>query len=217
MPHLTLETLARIADGPTTGDEAAHLAACSDCCAELEMLRAQIAALGALTPPPAPESVWRGVEARLRAEPLQPMAETGGRSLHSGWLLRAAAAAALFLAGTLTGAQLGSGVPEVARPDAEIPAETAGVPAADPGDALRDAERLYATALARYMAERGADDPELDPMRRLAALESIILTAREALDETPDDAVIAGYYRTAMAQREALISQVQLTESEVWF
>src|SRR5688572_13651317 len=136
MSHLTLEILARIADGPTTGDEAAHLAACSDCRADLEMLYAQISALGALTPPPAPESVWRGVEARLRAEPLQPMAATGGRSFRAPWLLRAAAAAALFLAGTLTGAHLGGGVPEVARSDAEIPAETAGVPAADPGDAL---------------------------------------------------------------------------------
>ena len=206
MSHLTLETLARIADGHRTADEAAHLAACSDCRTELDALRAQVAALGALPPPAAPESVWHGIEARLRAGNGPATIALPRRSRRAVWLPRAAAASAVFLAGTLVGARLGGGSTEVAAP-----------PAADPVAELRDAEGLYAAALARYMAERSPGDPELDPMRRLAALESIILTAREALAETPDDAVIGGYYRTAVAQREAIMSQVQLTESEVWY
>jgi anti-sigma factor RsiW len=217
MSHLTLETLARIADGPETDDEAAHLAACPDCRTELDALRAQIAALGALTPPAAPESVWRGVEARLRDEREPATIPLPRRSRRAAWLPRAAAAAVVFLAGTLVGARVGGAPPEVAAPDSAATTEVAATAAADPVEALRDAESLYAAALARYMAERGPSDPELDPVRRLAALESIILTAREALAESPDDAVIGGYYRTAVAQREAIMSQVQLTESEVWY
>ena len=217
MSHLTLETLARIADGHRTADEAAHLAACSDCRTELDALRAQVAALGALPPPAAPESVWHGIEARLRAGNGPATIALPRRSRRAVWLPRAAAASAVFLAGTLVGARLGGGSTEVAAPGSAALSEVAAPPAADPVAELRDAEGLYAAALARYMAERSPGDPELDPMRRLAALESIILTAREALAETPDDAVIGGYYRTAVAQREAIMSQVQLTESEVWY
>jgi len=217
MSHLTLETLARIADGPPTEDEAAHLAACPDCRAELDALRAQIAALGALTPLAAPESVWHRVEARLLAESEATTIPLPRRSWRAAWLPRAAAAAVVFLAGPLVGARLGGGPPEVGTPDSAAPSEVRALPAADPVEVLREAESLYAVALARYMAERGPSDPELDPVRRLAALESIILTAREALAESPDDAVIGGYYRTAVAQREAIMSQVQLAESEVWY
>jgi hypothetical protein len=105
----------------------------------------------------------------------------------------------------------------VARGGNATTSEVFPVVSSDPARTLREAENLYAAALARYMAAGAGSQAELDPMRRLAALESIILTTRAALDESPEDAVIAGYHRTALVQREALLSQVQLADSEVWF
>jgi hypothetical protein len=215
MFHLDLETLARIADGPADEAEAAHLEGCSECRADLVALREQTTALGALTPPPVPDTVWRRVERRLRSDSIPIAAPRRARI--GPWLLRAAAALALFLAGAAAGASFDREPATVARGGDATMSKAVPVVSSDPARTLREAENLYAAALARYMAEGGGSQAELDPMRRLAALESIILTTRAALDESPEDAVIAGYHRTALVQREALLSQVQLADSEVWF
>lgn len=350
MSHLNLEELARLADEEPTALEQAHLHECTTCRAELERMRADIAALGDLGEIAPPDGAWDDVEARLLAEGLirRPIA---GRA----WpmLLRLAAALALFLTGTLAGfawrsvqeptpailasadtqrtdeavrsgetarpgetarsgatvratdaARASDGPGSVGGPrDTDIVAagdaatadagsrtsdaarravsgegtgdgvnqpRTAGVlaeaaagrPASATGaldrartvsDAqedeslpriigpaspearlaslmsetprtaeeaamlLRDAESVYLDALARYAQLAGGAGEASDPLARLAALEGIVLTTREALGRAPADPVINGYHMTALAQREATLRQIAATSRNPWF
>lgn len=72
MSHLSAERLAALADAPpTTGEEAAHLAACADCAAEREAHRRLAAmALDERTRLAPPLSEWSSLRAALRAEGL---------------------------------------------------------------------------------------------------------------------------------------------------
>ncbi|HUP21119.1 MAG TPA: hypothetical protein VM778_14375, partial [Gemmatimonadota bacterium] len=74
----------------------------------------------------------------------------------------------------------------------------------------------YLYALARWM-ESGGSLPAEDPVGRLAALESILYTTRAALERAPRDPVLGGFYRTALAQREAMITQVDMTMEDEWY
>ena len=82
--------------------------------------------------------------------------------------------------------------------------------------AVRAAERSYLQAYARYAELTGAQQSE-DPVTRVAALESIVLTTREALDRAPADPVINGYHLTAVAQRDAALRQIALRSNGPWF
>jgi hypothetical protein len=72
---------------------------------------------------------------------------------------------------------------------------------------LRQAEELYLSALTRY-AELASNADAGDPVSRLAAMQSIVLTTQAALSQTPMDPVINGYHLTALAQRDAALRQV---------
>src|SRR5690606_3462243 len=82
--------------------------------------------------------------------------------------------------------------------------------------ALRQTEDLYLGALTRY-AELAADADPGDPVARLAALQSIILTTQAALSQTPADPVLNGYHLSAVAQRDATLRQVAAASSEQWY
>jgi hypothetical protein len=86
----------------------------------------------------------------------------------------------------------------------------------DAAQYLRAAESMYLEALTRY-AELAAQAESGDPVARLAALQSIILTTQAALNETPTDPVINGYHLTALAQRDATLRQVALASGEQWY
>lgn len=265
MRHLSTETLARIADGPATDRERAHLDECPDCRAELDALSDQLAAVADLPPPPLPaevrDRIGDAVVAR-RAGAAKPPSRPYGR-----WALQAAAALALFVGGTAVGTRLDREPPTVAErsiadgaPAEETPpaiataaspdtaGETTPEPAlverdpagaarptelarssntdrsadrgparrptpADPAATLREAEARYVEALARYVDERGGPVGG-DPTNRLAALEGILYTTRAALDASPDDPVLEGFYRSALAQREAMLDDVTLTTAQ---
>jgi hypothetical protein len=81
---------------------------------------------------------------------------------------------------------------------------------------LREMESRYLDALTAY-AELALDAETGDPVARLAALQSIILTTQAALNETPTDPVINGYHLTALAQRDATLRQVATASSERWY
>ena len=81
---------------------------------------------------------------------------------------------------------------------------------------LRDAESAYLDALNRYALLAGSD-AEIDPVARLAALEGIVLTTREALGRAPADPIINGYHMTALAQREATLRQIATSTRNPWF
>lgn len=294
MSHLNGEALARLADEAPTPLEAAHLAECSACCSELDAIRGDVRALGALGAIEPPEHAWPALEERLLTEGL--VRRTRRRS--AAWA-RLAAALALFLTGTLAGfawrsatlpaapavaaASEDTGAPERALPPTPeraapetdtppdaAPARAAGVaapqlvaaaPAAradDPEPAaaapgrqeemparepritgpadpdarpasptprtaqeaailLREAEGMYLDALARYAQLAGNAGEPGDPLARLAALEGIVLTTREALGRAPADPIINGYHMTALAQREATLQQIAATTRNPWF
>mgnify|MGYP001314084285 FL=1 len=97
MEHLNTEILARLVDQTPQPEEAAHIAECEACSAELEAIRSQTDALRSLPEIRPPQGDWHGLEARLRSEGL--MNDPGrfrriGLGQTPGWM-RAAAAAVL--------------------------------------------------------------------------------------------------------------------------
>jgi hypothetical protein len=81
---------------------------------------------------------------------------------------------------------------------------------------LRQTEDLYLGALTRY-AELATQAAAGDPVARLAALQSIVMTTQAALSQTPTDPVINGYHLTALAQRDATLRQVAAATSDRWY
>jgi hypothetical protein len=96
------------------------------------------------------------------------------------------------------------------------PGRTAPASMDEAAQLLREMEARYLDALTAY-AELALDAEAGDPVARLAALQSIILTTQAALNETPTDPVINGYHLTALAQRDATLRQVAAASSERWY
>jgi hypothetical protein len=216
MSHLSIETLARLIDEVPSEEETAHLDHCDECRTELEGLRADAAALAGLPEIEPPSTQWLAVESRLAAEGLlRPAA----RRASQRWFrpaMQTAAAIVIFIAGSYTGSMIGLRAVD----DTATVASAASVPAsADAAAAaVRDAETSYLNALTRYAELAQRADP-VDPLARLAALESIVLTTRAALGQAPADPVINGYHLTALAQRDATIKRLASTPSagQTWF
>jgi hypothetical protein len=106
-----------------------------------------------------------------------------------------------------------------ARPSASLASNVGlGRPGtvAEAAQLLRETEAVYLEALTRY-AELATQSESGDPVARLAALQSIIMTTQAALNETPTDPVINGYHLTALAQRDATLRQVAAASSERWY
>lgn len=202
MQHLSDEALARIADEDPTVEEAAHLAACSACTAELEAAGDQLRALAELPDLEPPRGLELRLQAGLAGEGLLLSQRTGRLRT-----LRIAASVALFAAGGLAGF-LGRGAAAAPAAVASLPPD-ASVHAA--ADRLQQAEALYNAALIDYVRS-GGDLPVPDPLNRLAALEGIVLTTRAALNESPADPVINGYHLTALEQRDALLRRIEDTD-----
>jgi hypothetical protein len=281
MSHLSLETLARCVDDTPSTEESAHLQTCELCRTELDALREDVQALGML-PDLAPSTdAWSAIESRLTDEGL-----IRGGSAHVSharwsrpaampWLVRAAAAAVLFIGGTLAGrltaapepvtsaqhtqpaAPARSEVPramlaadpgaqsrdasterDVGHADANVAprasassalADPSGVRLASSGFApnqlrnideaaalLRETESLYLAALTRY-AEFATRSEEGDPIARLAALQSIVMTTQAALNQAPTDPVINGVHLATLAQRDATLAQVAAVSDTRWY
>jgi hypothetical protein len=210
MSHMTLEALARLVDEAPDDAERAHLETCAGCRAELRELLEQREALAALPDlAPGPDQ-WPALRAQLKREGLirrrgLPMEAAG----------RTAAAILLFLAGGAAGyAVRGPASAPAAMPDPVVAAGegtagtagTAAPSADDPGRDVEAAGEIFMAALDRYMASTGA--PPADPATRLAALDNIVLTTAEALNEAPTDPIISGYHLSALAQRDAVLRQL---------
>src|SRR5690606_12698648 len=81
---------------------------------------------------------------------------------------------------------------------------------------LAQAEAQYLRALSEYAQFNFAIGT--DPLRRLAALENIVITTGAALREAPADPVINNYHLTALGQRDALLRRLQeASDSLEWF
>lgn len=236
MLHLPSERLAALADEEPTPLEAEHLVACASCateCAAHQRLLATATAERHRLAPPLTQ--WEAIATRLRAEGVlvpaglvtrddAPVAFSTVRRRASAtrWVVRAAAALALMTGGVLAG-RASAGVPMLppglvasgAGVDAEAADDSSAASAyASTGEALvalTNAQREYHRAAAFLAAHdttsRGAESP--DRYRtRLAALDQLAETSRQALYEAPADPVLNQYYLSALGAREATIRQM---------
>jgi hypothetical protein len=228
MPHLTLEALARLVDEAPTGDESRHLAECDRCREELDALREQTESLSQLPKMAPPPDLWPELRTRLRREGLVNRAPRVSPAL-----TRIAAALALFIAGGATGFLARGSAPQPApvasAQDTEAtPAANPTTPTTDPATAdpagtqlasgdvaeVERAQEMFAAALDRYM--RANSTPAPDPAARLAALDNIVLTTAEALNQSPADPVINSFHLTAVAERNQLLRQVAASGEPVF-
>jgi hypothetical protein len=229
MSHLSIETLARLIDEAATSTESAHLERCDECRGELEGLKADAAALAALPELEPPSAQWFAVERQLKAEGLLSRASRRTYPAWSRAALQVAAAITLFVIGNITAPFFFGTDTRVARDAADEPGasvSTAAGPSAlvstlpgtraEAADFVRDTERSYLNALTHYAELAGGTEPA-DPVARLAALESIVLTTRAALGQAPADPVINGYHLTALAQRDATLKRLAAARGQTWF
>ena len=212
--HLPDERLAALFDDPPTSAELAHLASCERCAAERaayrslrELANAEGARIGA------PLTDWESLAPALRADGVIDTGEwrvaRRARPFTGVWS-QAAAALLIALGGIAYGryTAMGSGA-FASRHDADSTVTFSSVEEARA--AQQRYETLYQSA-ALYLAEH--DTLELAPespaaMRhRLATLDEVGATVRQALTESPGDPVINGYYLTTLGQREAALRQL---------
>lgn len=222
MSHLPDERLAALSDESPTQAELAHLAACDRCAGE----RAAYRSLRAVASSEqkrigAPLSDWESLAPALRADGIIDTGEwrvARRPRRFSGVWSQAAAAVLIAIVGIAYGrySAVGSVLPDaVHHPPATAAAVTDSVPAFSSIEEARAAqehyESLYQSA-ALYLAQH--DTLELSPdspaamRRRLATLDEVGQTVRQALSQSPGDPVINGYYLTTLNQREATLRQL---------
>ncbi|MFL5612865.1 MAG: hypothetical protein ACJ796_04315 [Gemmatimonadaceae bacterium] len=224
MSHLPDERLAALYDEPPTSAELAHLASCERCAAERaahrslrEMANAESARIGS------PLTTWEALAPALRAD---GVIDTGEWRVarrprrFTGLWSQAAAALLIALGGMAYGrySAVGSVLPESVRRSSAVDArghESDTMVTFASVEAARAAQERYETlyqSAALYLAAH--DTSELSPdspaaMRhRLATLDEVGATVRQALTESPADPVINGYYLTTLGQREATLRQL---------
>jgi hypothetical protein len=231
MGHLNTESLARIVSEASHPEERDHLASCPYCQAELEALREQTEALGALPDLRPPNGDWEALEARLVSEGLVRSigihAGTRGRRF-PGWL-QAAAAVILFVGGTALGSFLDrpASLADLARGEPPeglelVPVSSDGrlQPASNLNEAaevVRLAERQYIDAVVQYRQMLDAQgEPSFigDPTSRFAAVEAIVAAGRAAIQQAPADPFVNGVLVQALAERENILRNAALTRGD---
>lgn len=244
--HLSMETLARLVDGPPSPTERAHVASCSACAAELRALRDQTEALTALPVLRPPRGEWEEVEARFHAEglirtegpfrtevpsragdptrtgaPVRAEGRAGGGRPRARWSVPSSgwlpAAAAVVLF-------LGGGVTGAAlagESDAGDPADASARPTAtvaEAAEAVRTAEERYIEAflLYRELSGEDGDDGGRDPSARYAALDALLTASRQAVREAPADPFLNGVLVSTLAERQATLRRISTDDGE-WY
>jgi hypothetical protein len=231
MSHLPTERLAALGDDTPTPAEAAHLAMCETCAREHAAYRTLVTMAhderGAIGIPltrfdaiatalaaehvglaPSPDMV-RGVVGRSRGFLRTPMRAAAGVLLLAGGVV-----AGRVSAGVSPLPFAGSGAASVAATASGQTSSTGSASFASIEEARiaqLHSEALYQQAAA-FLAEHdttGAGDGSPVAYRsRLAALDQVISTTREAMRQAPHDPVINGYYLTTLGQREATLRQL---------
>lgn len=220
MLHLPAERLAALSDEPPTPDEEAHLASCDACARErhaYDALRtlasAERDAFGL------PLTRWESIAAALASTP-PGVDQVVARRRSARWMLQAAAALLLVAGGAMLGRRsVGADylpAPTVALTGSETFPTSRGNPDSvffgtveEARAAQQHSELMYQQATA-YLAKfdsTSAGTP-VAYRSRLAALDRVLSTTREALRSAPHDPVINGYYLTTLGQREAALRQL---------
>jgi hypothetical protein len=223
MSHLPDERLAALLDDPPISAELAHLASCERCATERAAYRALRELSNAEQHIGAPLSDWDTLAPALRADGVIDTGEwrVARRPRRFGGVWPQAAAAVLIAIGGLAYGRysaVGSVLPESVHRGADM-ASTAGTGtdsiafgSIEEARAVQVQSQLLYQSAALYLAAH--DTADLSPMspaairRRLATLDEVGATVRQALAESPGDPVINGYYLTTLGQREAAFRQL---------
>jgi hypothetical protein len=232
MLHLHTERLAELGDGTPTPEEAAHLASCQACAHERDAYRSLLVMAAAEREPfGLPLTRWDAIAAELAVadEMLGPIVpDIAPRTRRSSRTLRIAAGLLLVAGGAMLGRasagarvlpgagerQTASVAPQVTTPpsDAHLVSDSTTFASAEEARAAqRRSEALYQQAaafLARVDTTGIGTGSPVAYQSRLAALDRVITTTREAMREAPHDPVINGYYLTTLGQREATLRQL---------
>ena len=234
MSHLSTDRLAALGDDEPTPAEAAHLSSCAECARERAAYRTLVAMAHAERDSIGlPLTRWDAIasalatEAPLEARPVLALAPRTARTRMGRFTrmpLQAAAAVILVAGGVVAGRMTASvpSVPSVARnesPNRSTPVRNVGLSADSvffsSVDEAREAqlrsEAIYQQAaafLAEHDSGSAADGNPVVVQSRLAALDQVISTTREAMRQAPHDPVINGYYLTTLGQREATLRQL---------
>lgn len=235
MQHLSTDRLAALGDEQATPAEAAHLASCETCARERAAFRSLVAMAhaeqGAIG---IPLTRWDALAPAFRAEvPQRPgtrepeVIELAARRRIARWPMQAAAGLLLLAGGAMLGRVSAGGSFLPPGSDSSIVASNTPVMNASSTDlatadssfrSVADAraaqqryELLYQQAaafLAQHDSSAAGQGSPVAYRSRLAALDRVISTTREAMREAPHDPVINGYYLTTLGQREATLRQL---------
>lgn len=217
--HLTLEALARLVDEPSSPEEQAHLAVCSECVEHLDALREQGSALGRLPDVRPPLGDWAALEARMASEGLiNPEPNFLQRVVSTPNWMRAAAAVVLFVGGIGVGTSVGgsaaaSQMGGTASPASFASLDVSSVATVDDAAALvRLKEREYRDALVQYAQLSGDDGTVINPEARMATLDYAAVALQAGLKQAPADPVLNGLYTSILAERDNTLRQISNTE-----
>jgi hypothetical protein len=231
MQHLATDRLAALGDEQPTPDEAMHLAGCEVCAHEraayrslVTMAHAEQGAIGL------PLTRWDDLAKAYRDEvpaaaaPAREVVDIATRRRVARWPMQAAAGLLLLAGGAMLGrASAGAsflpadGTPSVATtnqgatPLDHAASDSLFTSVADARVAQQRYELLYQQAAAFLAQHDSTGLGQGSPVAyrsRLAALDRVISTTRDAMREAPHDPVINGYYLTTVNQREATLRQL---------
>ena len=222
MSHLPDERLAALFDDPPSSAELAHLASCERCAAERASYRALRELSNAEQHIGSPLSDWATLAPALRADGVIDTGEwrVARRPRRFGVWSQAAAAVLIAIGGVAYGrySAVGSVLPESIHRGGDV-ASAAGTGtdsitfgSIEEARAVQVQSQLLYQSAALFLAAH--DTLDLSPgspaaiRRRLAALDEVGATVRQALTESPGDPVINGYYLTTLGQREVAMSQL---------
>jgi len=219
MQHVPIERLAELGDVEPTRDEAAHLATCAQCARERAAYR-QLAGLASgersrISPP---LTDWSTLRSRLSDDGLLASDSREWRvaALGSTRRLMQMAAAALLIIGGLFAGRLSTGLSY-----AEALALTKRLPSAEAGtndfastsealEVLNKAYEQYSSA-ASYLAANDtvSSGQAFERFRsRLAFLDEVAQSTREALAEAPQDPLINQFYVSTLGARDATLQRM---------
>ncbi len=218
MQHLPIERLAELGDVEPSRDEAAHLAQCAQCARERAAYRRLAGLAGderSRIGPPLTE--WDALRERLADDGL--IMRDAGRhrasALGSSRRLLRAAAAVLLVGGGLFAGRMSAGMSyaEALALRQDTPSEDPAAEFNSPSEALAVLNRAYEqySSAATYLAANDtvASEQAFDRFRaRLAFLDEVAQSTREALAETPQDPFINQFYASTLGARDATLHRM---------
>lgn len=236
MLHLPTDRLAELGDEVATPEEAVHLALCAHCAHERAAYQSLVAmALAEREPFGMPLTRWDAIAAELPAHVGAAFSSAhdvasnvvdvapARRRLAGRDMLQIAAGVLLIAGGAVfgrvtAGAPPLPGAPSIAALQA-APGSAAALATDSATFASVDAARFAqqqseltyqqaAAFLARFDTTAVGDGSPVAYRSRLAALDRVISTTREAMRDAPHDPVINGYYLTTLGQREETLRQL---------